>query len=145
MKRFQFRLERVLRFRRTELDEAKAVVARERTVLAQLEAERKALEDAHDQQGGIEGTCSSQDLALRSLFGDGTRLRLVRLDELIGLQHRRIEESIAVYVKRQQAVRVLEKLRERNREEYLKEVSRKEIAELDEFGVLMRQRSRHGK
>jgi flagellar biosynthesis chaperone FliJ len=46
-----------------------------------------------------------------------------------------------VYREKQQGVRVLEKLKERYRDEYNQEVSRQEIAELDELGVLMRQRA----
>lgn len=143
MKRFRFRLARVLRFRQTQLDEAKAAVIRERAVLAKLEDERRSIEAAFEESGLIAGEGSSETIALLGLFGAGVRMRLSRLDELIEQQQERLDEVLVVYREREQAVRVLEKVREKQLQEYQLMVSQKEIAELDELGAAMIQRGRN--
>lgn len=140
MKRFRFRLERVLRFRQTQLDEAKAVVIRERSALAHLEEERRVLEESYDQHCVISGEGSYVRVALSGLFGSGVRVRLIKLDQRIEEQHQRLEEALVVYREKQQVVQVLEKLREKQLEEYRLMVSRKETADLDELGAAMMQR-----
>lgn len=143
MKRFRFRLERVLRFRQTQLDEARAAVIRERAILVSLEEERRSIEEAFEQFGLISGEGPSEMVALSGMFGAGVRVRLLRLDERIDEQRQRLEETLVVYRERQQAVRVLEKLREKQLEEYQLMVSRKETADLDELGAAMMQRGRN--
>jgi flagellar export protein FliJ len=141
MKRFRFRLERVLRFRNTQLDEAKAALIRERLVLSTLEQERRTIEESLDLAGPIIGTISSEELAIRALFGEGAKIHIEKLTDQIAEQERVVDQMVSVYRDKQQGVRVLEKLKERYREEYKQEVSRQEIAELDELGVLMKLRS----
>jgi flagellar export protein FliJ len=141
MKRFRFRLERVLRFRITQLDEAKAELIRERLVLSTLEQERRSIEEALDLAGPIIGTITAAELALRALFGEGAKIQIAKLTDQIAEQERIVDQLVDVYREKQQGVRVLEKLKERYRDEYNQEVSRQEIAELDELGVLMRQRA----
>jgi flagellar export protein FliJ len=141
MKRFRFRLERVLRFRNTQLDEAKAALIRERLVLSTLEQERRTIEESLDLAGPIIGTISSEELAIRALFGEGAKIHIEKLTDQIAEQERVVDQMVSVYRDKQQGVRVLEKLKERYREEYKQEVSRQEIAELDELGVLMKLRA----
>lgn len=145
MKRFNFRLERVLRFRETELDEAKAVLIAERATLATLEEDLRLLREAHDRFSEVVGVVSGRDVLLQGWIGEGVKLRIELLDERISRQRLRVEECLGVYRERQQGVRVLEKLREKHKEEYKIEVHRQETAELDELGVAMRQRNRDGK
>jgi flagellar export protein FliJ len=145
MKRFNFRLERVLRFRETELDEAKAALIAERATLATLEEDLRLLREAHDRFSEVVGVVSGRDVLLQGWIGEGVKLRIELLDERISRQRLRVEECLGVYRERQQGVRVLEKLREKHKEEYKIEVHRQETAELDELGVAMRQRNRDGK
>ncbi len=145
MKRFNFRLERVLRFRETELDEAKAALIAERATLATLEEDLRLLREAHDRYSGIVGVVSGRDVLLQGWVGEGVKIRIELLDERIARQKLRVEDCLGVYRERQQAVRVLEKLREKHKDEYKLEVHRQETAELDELGVAMRQRNRDGK
>lgn len=145
MKRFNFRLERVLRFRETELDEAKAALIAERATLATLEEDLRLLREAHDRFSEVVGVVSGRDVLLQGWIGEGVKLRIELLDERISRQRLRVEDCLGVYRERQQAVRVLEKLREKHKEEYKIEVHRQETAELDELGVAMRQRNRDGK
>jgi flagellar export protein FliJ len=136
MKRFNFRLQRVLeirdRFRderRQELGQRNFELDRERRILGDLDQEflRSKVEEG--------GTYSASELLLVGEYS-------VRLKEDIEQQQLRVaaaeqaaEEARERYIEASKETQALEKLKERRREEYVEQALKEEGSQLDEFAV----------
>ena len=136
MKRFRFRLQRILDIREQIRDEARqelgrrnAELAHEQSVLRGLEAELAGL------QSGSDGIVSAEEFMLTGAYA-------VRVQKLIEQQYVRIEEArklvIAAqerYIQANKDAKALEMLRDKKREAYEQEVLKEEINRLDEVAT----------
>ena len=133
MKRFTFRLQRILDIREQIRDEARqelgrrnALLAQEQSVLARLEAELLRLNGASD------GIVTAGNLLLTGAYA-------LRVQKMIEQQSVKVEEARKAVVQAQERyiqankdARALEMLRDKKRAEYDQEVLKEEINQLDE-------------
>jgi flagellar FliJ protein len=136
MKRFAFRLQRVLDIRsrirderRQELGARQAELQREEALLAELEAE---LLLARIEEGG---TYSASELQMVGAYAIRLRSQIERQLVRIEGAKQAVEEARARYIEATKDTQVLEKLREKRREEYTQEVLLEEGRNLDEVAV----------
>ncbi len=143
MKRFTFRLQRILDIREQIRDEARqelgrrnARLAQEQSVLAGLEAELLRL------NGTANGIVTAGELLLTGAYA-------LRVQKLIEQQVVKVEEARQAVVEAQERyiqankdARALEMLKDKKRAEYDQERLKEEIGQLDEVAV---QRASSGK
>ena len=136
MKKFKFRLEKVLQFRRIVKDEKKRLFMEALASLQSAEARLEFLESERLRPYVTEGTIiSSNDLFLSGLYG-------AKLVEAIAWQriavkecNDKAEEARAEFIEASKEVEVLEKLKEKRQNEYNEHVSKEEGKFLDELAV----------
>lgn len=136
MKRFSFRLQRVLDIRsrirderRQELGARQAELQREETLLAELEAE---LLLTRIEEGG---TYSASELQMVGAYAIRLRSQIERQLSRIEVAKQAVEEARVRYIEATKDTQVLEKLKEKRREEYTQEVLLEEGRNLDEVAV----------
>ena len=136
MKRFKFRLQRILDIREQIRDEARqelgrrnAVLAHEQSVLRGLEAELLRL------NAGENGIVTASELLLTGAYAQ-------RIQKLIEQQALKVEEARKAVVEAQERyiqankdAKALEMLKEKRRAEYDHEVLKEEINQLDEIAT----------
>jgi flagellar FliJ protein len=141
MKRFRFRLQRVLDVRDRVRDEARQELvaknaARDEAVrvLGDLQAEllRERLQEG--------GTYSASDLLLMRDFQERLAEAIEQQQVLVQKAEAEAEQAREAYVAASKDVKSIEKLKEKRIEEYTEAVLKEEGAELDELTV-----QRHGK
>lgn len=136
MKRFKFRLQRLLELRIQIRDEARQELGR---LNAQLEHQVTVLRDLESESASVhrvgDGTFSAGELLLRGAY-------IERLQRAIEQQMARIAETkrsvLAAqerYIQANKEARALEMLRDRKRDEYQLEALRDEVAQLDEIAT----------
>lgn len=144
MKRFNFRLQRVLEIRERFRDEMRQELVqrnferdRERNILGHLDQEflRSKVEEG--------GTYSASEMVL---VGDYS----ARLQEQIEQQRVRVlaaeqaaEEARERYIEASKESQALEKLKEKRKQEYVEQTLKEEGAQLDEFAVMRAGRKAH--
>jgi flagellar export protein FliJ len=144
MKRFNFRLQRVLEIRERFRDEMRQELVqrnferdRERNILEHLDQEflRSKVEEG--------GTYSASEMVL---VGDYS----ARLQEQIEQQRGRVlaaeqaaEQARERYIEASKESQALEKLKEKRRQEYVEQTLKEEGAQLDEFAVMRAGRKAH--
>lgn len=124
MKKFSFSLERILSFKRTLFE-------KERNILAQMRAQRAALEkrsdDALQQMQALDekfrakaagGGVNATDVAAVNYHRDNSDKLIAQLKEEIAVLDIKIEQQLKVVIRLDQDVKGLEKLREKQFEEY---------------------------
>lgn len=136
MKRFKFRLQRILDIREQIRDEARqelgrrnAVLAHEQSVLRGLEAELLRL------NAGENGIVTASELLLTGAYAQ-------RIQKLIEQQALKVEEARKAVVEAQERyiqankdAKALEMLKEKRKAEYDHEVLKEEINQLDEIAT----------
>jgi len=136
MKRFTFRLQRILDIREQIRDEARqelgrrnAVLAHEHSILERLEGELQRL------NGTSDGIVTAGELLLTNAYA-------LRVQKMIEQQVVKVEEARKAVVEAQERyiqankdARALEMLKEKKRAEYDQEVLKEEIHQLDEVAV----------
>ncbi len=136
MKRFTFRLQRILDIREQIRDEARqelgrrnALLAQEQSVLTRLEGELLRLNGASD------GIVTAGNLLLTGAYA-------LRVQKMIEQQSVKVEEARKAVVQAQERyiqankdARALEMLRDKKRAEYDQEVLKEEINQLDEVAM----------
>ena len=136
MKRFRFRLQRILDIREQIRDEARQELGRRNAELSHEESILRGLEQELAQlqtQGG--GIVTAGEFQLMGAYA-------VRVQKLMEQQYVRIEEARKrvieaqeKYIQANKDARALELLKERKREEYNHEIQREEINQLDEVAT----------
>lgn len=136
MKRFKFRLQRILDIREQIRDEARqelgrrnAVLAHEQSVLRGLEAELLRL------NAGENGIVTASELLLTGAYAQ-------RIQKLIEQQALKVEEARKAvveaqerYIQANKEAKALEMLKDKRRAEYDHEVLKEEINQLDEVAT----------
>lgn len=136
MKRFRFRLQRILDIREQIRDEARQELGRRNAELAHEESVLRGLEgELARLQASGDGIVTAGEYLLMGAYA-------MRVQKLIEQQYLRIEEArklvIAAqekYIQANKDARALELLKEKKREEYDQEILREEINQLDEVAT----------
>jgi flagellar export protein FliJ len=133
MKSFQFRLDRVLDWRRTEMEMEETRLRQLRLAQSVLDQEKAALEAARDNAGRAliaQATVSGAELQLLSGYNASVKLVCARLDE----KRRASEQAAAAQQQKlleaRRRLRLLENLKERRRAEWKYEAERQMEADL---------------
>jgi flagellar export protein FliJ len=127
MKAFRFRLDRVLDWRRTEMEMEETRLKQLRAALADLDREKASLESTRDnaaQAVVARGTVDGADLQLLSGYKDAVKLLCARLDERrqAGEQAAAAQQQKLLEARRR--LRLLENLRDRRLAEWKYETER---------------------
>jgi len=148
-KRFKFRLETVLKIRKRREDAAKREVAVRLGEIARVEGEMAALrEQIRVEIDGFRASHATGQINVTQIARH--RHWLVHLDRGVLTCENRLRElrerlsgDRAALAEARKRVRVLEKLEERQRERYMKDLNRAEVRELDEISnvLFVRQRA----
>jgi flagellar FliJ protein len=136
MKRFRFRLQRVLDIRDQIRDEARQELGRRNAELAHQQNILRGLEEELARlQPGKDGTLTAGELMLMGAYA-------LRVQQLIEQQLVRVEEArreVVVaqekYIQANKDAKALEMLKEKKRAEYDQETLKEEINQLDEVAV----------
>ncbi|MFZ4515052.1 MAG: flagellar export protein FliJ [Acidimicrobiia bacterium] len=148
MKKYRFRLATVLRVRRIEEEQARAVLMQANHAVTAANAEVHAREEALAARNAAHGTMSRE--AFLALQGQGARLA-----EAVRTASARRAEALAIQAARRaewslraQRVSSLERLDERQHEAYAIELNREEIKVVDDlvtnrFGRQERRQEHH--
>jgi flagellar FliJ protein len=136
MKRFKFRLQRVLDVRAQIRDEARQELVRrnnerdhELSVLRYLEQEylNNALVDG--------GTYSASDLLAKGVYSERLEIAIEHQQVVVQQAIAKAEEALDVYIEASKEAKAIEMLREKKLEEFKEEVLKEEAAVLDEIAL----------
>lgn len=136
MKRFKFRLQRVLDVRAQIRDEARQELVRrnnerdhELSVLRHLEQEylNNALVDG--------GTYSASDLLAKGVYSERLEIAIEHQQVVVQQAIAKAEEALDVYIEASKEAKAIEMLREKKLEEFKEEVLKEEAAVLDEIAL----------
>lgn len=136
MKRFKFRLQRVLDVRAQIRDEARQELVRrnnerdhELSVLRYLEQEylNNALVDG--------GTYSASDLLAKGVYSERLEVAIEHQQVVVQQAIAKAEEALDVYIEASKEAKAIEMLREKKLEEFKEEVLKEEAAILDEIAL----------
>lgn len=136
MKRFRFRLQRILDIREQIRDEARQELGRRNAELAQQQSILKGLEDELTRlQPGKDGTLTAGELLLTGAYA--LRVQQLIEQQLVRVEEARREVVIAQekYIQANKDAKALEMLKEKRRAEYDHEMLKEEINQLDEVAV----------
>lgn len=136
MKRFRFRLQRVLDIRDQIRDEARQELGRRNAELTHQQSVLNGLEDELRRlQPGRDGTLTAGELLLTGAYA--LRVQQLIEQQLVRVEEARREVVIAQerYIQANKEAKALEMLRDRKRAEYDQEVLKEEINQLDEVAV----------
>jgi len=136
MKRFKFRLQRILDIREQIRDEARQELGRRNAVLAHEESVLKGLEaELLRLNAGENGIVSASELLLTGAYAQ-------RIEKLIEQQALKAEEARKAvveaqerYIQANKEAKALEMLKDKRRAEYDHEVLKEEINQLDEVAT----------
>ena len=140
--KFRFRLETVMRQRRAERDaaqrvyaEAQAKLQAQLSLIQQMYSELDNAREMSDQKVALPGA-KSTDLVQIADFVEGqkVRIRLARekARELMAVA----EEKHEILIEASQAFRILEKLKEKKREEFKIQYNKKQAKEQDDITIM---------
>ena len=145
MKRFNFRLERVLQYRELVKDDKRRVLrlkmARLRDCqewLSYLENERLNLTI------GPTGVFPVEIILQWGFYCDRLKCEIEKTREVLVVRETEVDEAMDEYIEASKEVSVLEKLREKRRAEYVENASKEESKVLDELAVQRSGRIRSG-
>ena len=146
MPRFVFNLETVLRQRQRAEHEQQRELAAAQSEMVRLQAELKALNDALQassaemKAGHLTGTLDVNYLAAHRRYTVAMQRAGHVLVQDMARQQRKVDDAQRLLAEAAKERKVLEKLKERQRERWAAEIQRKELAELDEVGMQLARR-----
>lgn len=138
MKKFQFSLQKLMDFREQELDRQKNTLSMLQADLRRIQEAREVLLDKVDEQSEqLERVCrlgsSASDIAMRKRY-IVTLQQEIHLKEQQALQKQQeIEQQLGVVVEATKDVRTLEKLEEKQLEEYNHQAGKENEQFIEEF------------
>lgn len=138
MKKFQFSLQKLMDFREQELDRQKNMLSMLQADLRRIQEARELLLDKVDEQSEqLERVCrlgsSASDIAMRKRY-IVTLQQEIHLKEQQALQKQQeIEQQLGVVVEATKDVKTLEKLEEKQLEEYNHQAGKENEQFIEEF------------
>jgi len=147
MPKFIFNLEPVLRHRVLVEQERLRDLAAAQAEMVRLQAELKALTEsmqasARDMKANhLTGSLDVNYLAAHRRYTVATQRQGLLLVQEMARQQRKVDEAQRLLAEAAKGRKVLEKLKERQRDRWATEVHRKELAELDEVGMQLTYRN----
>ncbi len=136
MKRFNFRLQRVLEIRERFRDELRQELVQRNF---ELDRERGVLEDLDQEflRSKVKegGTYSAGELVLVGDYSTRLHEQIEQQRVRVAEAQRAAEEARERYIEASKEAQALEKLREKRRQEYVEQTRKDEGAQLDEFAV----------
>lgn len=136
MKRFRFRLQRILDIREQIRDEARQELGRRNAELAHQQSILRGLEEELIRlQPGKDGTLTAGELLLMGAYA--LRVQQLIEQQLVKVEEARREVVVAQekYIQANKDAKALEMLKDKKRVEYDQEVLKEEINQLDEVAV----------
>jgi len=147
MAKFVFTLESVLRHRTHAERERMRELALAQAEMTRLQQELKALNDsmqasATDMKANhLTGPIDVAFLAAHRRYTVGMQRKGLSIVQEMARQQRKVDEAQRLLAEAAKGRKVLEKLKERQRDRWATEVHRKELAELDEVGMQLTYRN----
>jgi flagellar FliJ protein len=139
MKKFSFRLEKVLNYRSRIAEEKLRDLINARNYATQLEMEEKRLIEEMKNAALNEGeTLNAATLQLRGEYGMRLEKEIAEKRQTSREQTKVVVEKLAIYLEASKEEKVLLKLKEKKRSEYLEELLRAEQKELDDIALMAR-------
>ena len=141
MSKFHFRLDGVLRHRRHVEQERQRDLAKVQTQVSQLESELRALSDAAQfttddlRAHHLTGRLDLGFLAAHRRYMLGVQRKAGALSETLAVLQQQAHEARKNLAEAAKQRKILEKLRERQREQWAADIARRESAETDEIGM----------
>ncbi len=136
MKKFKFRLERVLEYRSAVKQEKFQILSRKNAELAELKGMREQLEKAQLENEFGSGTMLATEIEIRGRYAAHLRDQIVQVELQIVQAEEAVQEALAEYREASKEFEVLDKLKERKRQEYDQYIAQEEEKFLDELSVL---------
>ena len=149
MPRFAFNLDPVLRHRTHVEQERMRDLAVAQAEMARLHAELKALNESLQSSASemkanhLTGSLDVNYLAAHRRYTVATQRRGLILVQEMARQQRKVDEAQRLLGEAAKERKILEKLKERKRERWAAELTRKDSAELDEVGMQLSYRHPH--
>jgi len=136
MKRFRFRLQRVLNYRETVREEKKRLLLLARQEQAQREEVLRTLEQEERENLLTVGTVLSVDqVYMQGLFAASLQERITQQRLAIVEAEQRVQEALTAYIEAAKESEALKTLRTKRREVYDEEVRREDEKSLDELAT----------
>jgi flagellar export protein FliJ len=141
MPKFRFRLENILKLRKTREDEAlRSLGAAQRAYQACVAAKAKLLGELEAALLRREGLGASAigilAFQVEQSFIDGTKQRIARSDHAILRAGKAVEKALRAYLAARKQSRMLETLREKDYREFRRVVAKREAKAQDDFTVM---------
>lgn len=134
MKKFKFRLERVLHYRNLVKDEKRKELAKRNLELREAQEVLSRLEQEFAANGIEDGAIVTiHDLQLRGMYAERLKEEMVQQRLHILQCEERVEAALQEYLEAAKDSGALEKLRERKKEQYQEYVAKEEEKFLDEL------------
>jgi len=136
MKKFKFRLQRVLEYRHTLTKDKERELAMRNGELHDAESGLEMILDAQDRDGGVAaGVMTMAELALRGEYYEALQQSLIRQREIVEDAVRAVDAAREAYRKQVVEEETLETLKERKLGEHQELARRAERKELDNLVV----------
>lgn len=138
MKKFQFSLQKLMDFREQELDRQKNSLAMLQADLKRIQEAREVLLDKVDEQSEqLERVCrlgsTASDIALRKRYIVTLQQEIHLKEQQALMKQKEIETQLGVVVEATKDVRTLEKLEEKQLEEYNHQAGKENEQFIEEF------------
>jgi flagellar FliJ protein len=149
MRRFRFRLEPVLKHRKTLEEQAlRGLGAAQRAFQLEVLKKNRLRDDlarslGRREQIGLEPT-GSVAFQLENDFIAGTKQRLIKADQAIFRASKNVEKALRAYLKTKRDTRAIELLRQKALEEFRKEQGKREQREQDDLNLMRQEGRRKG-
>lgn len=145
MKKFKFRLQKVLEHRDRIRDERRRELRARMAEHAEAVQKLQSLRDAQANLGfTAEGPCDVGTLTLLSAYGERLKVEIVRQIEVIAEAEVKVEEARELYVAASTDAKALEMLREKRLVEYNETVLKHDADQIDELTTQRAGRRREG-
>ena len=133
MKKFRFRLEQVLNFRKVEKKDRERELAFRNMELHTREQRLGAILDAQDKSNVPGGPLTMAEFALHSRYHEALRRALERQRELVQEAIKAVEIARDAYLEKAIETKTLETLKDHRRDEHREEARREDRKEIDEL------------
>jgi len=137
MKAFRFRLDRVLDWRRTEMEMEETRLKQLRTAAAELDREKALVESTRDEAGRAvlaRGNVDGSELQLLSSYNTAVKLVCARLDEKRRAAEKAAQAQQQKLLEARRRLRLLENLKDRRLAEWKYETERQMEADAPPAG-----------